>query len=237
MTSELHRGTPKYYVLKEELLSLIKGAEPGTLIPTERALAEQYSISRTTVRQAIGELVAEGQLDRTQGSGTFVSKPKLVYVRQLTSFSEDATLQGKSGTSRVLDVSRAAADAETSERLQVALGTLLHRVERVRLVDGEPLAHDTALLPGPLPGLADHITETSSLYGVLRDIYGIEISEVEDMVETTLAGPDNSRLLGIEMSAPLLLVHRLGSAGGKPVEWTRTVFRGDRFRFVARMCG
>jgi GntR family transcriptional regulator len=227
---------PKYYVLKEQILALIEDAAPGTLIPTERALAEQYATSRTTVRQAIGELVAEGRLDRTQGRGTFVAPPKVTHVRQLTSFSDDAASQGLTASTSILDISVVPADPVTARRLAVDPGTDVQRVERIRLVNGEPLAHETAFLAGALPDLAHNVETRGSLYSALREDYGIRISEVEDTVETKLAGPDEVRLLGVEMGAPMLLVHRLGfNPEGEPVEWTRSVFRGDRFRFVARM--
>jgi GntR family transcriptional regulator len=227
---------PKYYVLKEQILALIEDAAPGTLIPTERALAEQYGTSRTTVRQAIGELVAEGRLDRTQGRGTFVAPPKVTHVRQLTSFSDDAASQGLTASARILDISQVPADPATARRLAVDAGTEVHRVERIRLVNGEPLAHETAFLAGSLPDLAGNVEIRGSLYSALNEDYGIRISEVEDTVETKLAGPDEVRLLDVEMGAPMLLVHRLGiDADAVPVEWTRSVFRGDRFRFVARM--
>ena len=227
---------PKYYVLKEQILALIEDAAPGTLIPTERALAEQYGTSRTTVRQAIGELVAEGRLDRTQGRGTFVAPPKVTHVRQLTSFSDDAASQGLTASARILDISLVPADPATARRLAVDAGTEVHRVERIRLVNGEPLAHETAFLAGSLPDIARNVEIRGSLYSALNEDYGIRISEVEDTVETKLAGPDEVRLLDVEMGAPMLLVHRLGiDADAVPVEWTRSVFRGDRFRFVARM--
>lgn len=227
---------PKYYVLKEQILALIEDAAPGTLIPTERALAEQYGTSRTTVRQAIGELVAEGRLDRTQGRGTFVAPPKVTHVRQLTSFSDDAASQGLTASAVILDISVVPADPAAARRLALEAGTEVHRVERIRLVNGEPLAHETAFLAGSLPGLAHNVETRGSLYSALNEDYGIRISEVEDTVETKLAGPDEVRLLDVEMGAPMLLVHRLGfDADGAPVEWTRSVFRGDRFRFVAKM--
>jgi GntR family transcriptional regulator, nutrient-sensing system regulator len=227
---------PKYYVLKEQLLTLIEDAVPGTLIPTERALAEQYGTSRTTVRQAIGELVAEGRLDRTQGRGTFVAPPKVTHVRQLTSFTDDAASQGMTASARILDISEVPADPGTAKRLALEPGTGVHRVERIRLVNGEPLAHETAFLAGELPDLAANVEVRGSLYSALREDYGIRISEVEDTVETKLAGPEEVRLLDVEMGAPMLLVHRLGlDPDGRPVEWTESVFRGDRFRFVARM--
>jgi GntR family transcriptional regulator len=227
---------PKYYVLKEQILALIEDAAPGTLIPTERALAEQYATSRTTVRQAIGELVSEGRLDRTQGRGTFVAPPKVTHVRQLTSFSDDAASQGMTASARILDIGPVPADPAIARRLGLAAGAEVHRVERIRLVNGEPLAHETAFLAGDLPELARNVEVRGSLYAALGEDYGIRISEVEDTVETKLAGPDEVRLLDVEMGAPMLLVHRQGfTLDGKPVEWTRSVFRGDRFRFVARM--
>jgi GntR family transcriptional regulator len=236
METSAAAALPKYYVLKEQILTLIEDAVPGTLIPTERALAEQYGTSRTTVRQAIGELVAEGRLDRTQGRGTFVAPPKVTHVRQLTSFSDDAASQGLTAAARIVDVSVLPADPATARRLAVEPGTDIHRVERIRLVDGEPLAHEIAFLAGPLPDLARTVAERGSLYAALREDYGIRIAEVEDTVETKLAGPAEVQLLDVEMGAPMLLVHRLGfTLDGQPVEWTESVFRGDRFRFVARM--
>ena len=93
---------PKYWLVKEELLRLIAEGAPGSALPTERDLAERLATSRTTVRQAIAELVVEGRLERTQGSGTYIAEPKLVHVRQLTSFTED--LGPHRVQNRVLDV-------------------------------------------------------------------------------------------------------------------------------------
>jgi len=236
MSTEVAPATPKYYLLKTEVLGLMAGMAPGTLIPTERALAEKYATSRTTVRQAISELVAEGKLGRIQGHGTFVAPPKVTHVRQLTSFSDDARTQGLRPDSTVLALEIVDSDAEVSSRLGLAEGTPVTRLERIRLIEGEALAHEIAWLPGKLPRFKANLAKEGSLYAVLAGAYGIRISEVEDTVETGLAGPDEVRLLGIEMGAPLLVVHRLArDVSGTPVEWTRSVFRGDRFRFVSRV--
>ena len=96
---------PKYYLVKKEILALIAGLAPGTPVPTERELAARFATSRTTVRQAIAELVVDGRLARTQGSGTFVAQPKLMVVRPLTSFSQDLQSEGWHPGSIVLDIS------------------------------------------------------------------------------------------------------------------------------------
>ncbi|MGO4144263.1 GntR family transcriptional regulator [Paenarthrobacter sp. YAF11_1] len=236
MPTDVAPGTPKYYLLKTEVLGLIAGLKPGTLIPTERALAGKYGTSRTTVRQAISELVAEGKLGRIQGHGTFVAPPKVTHVRQLTSFSDDARSQGLRPDSRVLGLDVIGADSGVAVQLGLEQGDPVTRLERIRLIEGEPLAHEVAWLPGRLPRLKSNLAKAGSLYAVLADVYGLRVADVEDTVETALAGPEDVRLLGIGMGAPLLVVHRLArDANGAPVEWTRSAFRGDRFRFVSRV--
>jgi GntR family transcriptional regulator len=236
MSTDVAPGTPKYYLLKTEVLGLIAGLQPGTLIPTERALAEKYETSRTTVRQAISELVAEGKLGRIQGHGTFVAPPKVTHVRQLTSFSDDASTQGLKPDSTLISLEVVKSDAGVAAHLGLDQGDPVTRLERIRLIDGEPLAHEIAWLPGKLPRFRASLAKVGSLYAVLAEVYGVRIADVEDTVETALAGPGDVRLLGIEMGAPLLLVHRLArDAAGVPVEWTRSSFRGDRFRFVSHV--
>ena len=226
---------PKYYQVKSQILMLIAGLDPGTPVPTERELAERFDTSRTTVRQAIAELVVEGRLERTQGRGTFVAEPKLMQVRQLTSFSQDLQEEGWRPGNVVLSIDERPADAVVARHLGIAQGATYHRVERLRTAGAEPIAHEIAHLPGPLDGLRADLIRLGSLYRTLREVFCIEIAAVEDVVETALADPVEASLLGVDTGLPMLLVHRTGwTEDEQIVEWTRSVFRGDRFRFVAR---
>lgn len=226
---------PKYYRIKTAILTLIDDLPPGAAVPTERELAEQFDTSRTTVRQAIAELVVEGRLERTQGRGTFVAQPKLMQVRPLTSFSQDLAAEGWQPGSRVLSVTSEPATGELCAHLRIEPGRLVHRIERLRTQADEPIAHEIAHVPGPLAGLTDELARRGSLYRTLAEAYGLHLDAVEDIVETTLADPLTADLLGVDTGLPLLLVHRTAWArDGRPVEWTRSLFRGDRFRFVAR---
>lgn len=226
---------PKYYAVKGELLRLIEGAGVGTVLPTERELAERFATSRTTVRQAIAELVVEGRLERTQGSGTYVAEPKLIQLRQLSSFTEDIGERRLDARSEVLDISRVGADAEVAAALELAEGTRVHRVERLRIVSEEPIAHEVAHLAGSYPRLAAELAKRGSLYLTLAEAYGVEFTAAEDVIETALASPVEAQLLGVDTGLPMLLVRRTArDAAGRPLEHTRSVYRGDRFRFVAR---
>lgn len=226
---------PRYYLVKEQVLDLIADLPPGTAIPTERELAQRFGTSRTTVRQALSDLVVNGRLERIQGRGTFVAAPKLMPVRQLTSFSQDLASEGWRPGSRVLSLTTLPASDELSARLGIEPGREVIRLERIRTQDDEPIAHEIAHVPGPLPGLAERLDAHGSLYRTLAVEFGTRVDAVEDVIETTLADPTAAALLGVDTGLPLLLVHRTAwDASGRPVEWTRSLFRGDRFRVVAR---
>lgn len=226
---------PKYHLVKERIVELIADSPPGTPLATERELATRFATSRTTVRQALAALAADGRLERTQGSGTFVAEPKRVLVRQLTSYSEDLSAQGWRPSSRLVGVSRERAGAQVGAALGVDPGDLVNRVERIRFVDDEPLALEIAHLPGRLPRLRQQLERTGSLYETLREAYGVRLVRAEDMVETALASPLEAQRLDVDSGVPMLVIHRTAWDGdGRPVEFTRSVFRGDRFRFIAQ---
>jgi GntR family transcriptional regulator, transcriptional repressor for pyruvate dehydrogenase complex len=59
----------------ERLLTAVRTQPPGTRIPSERVLAEQLGVGRSTVREALNGLAALGVLDIRQGRGVFVAAP------------------------------------------------------------------------------------------------------------------------------------------------------------------
>lgn len=225
---------PKYYEVKSQVLDLIADLPAGAAVPTERELAQRYATSRTTVRQAIADLVIEGRLERAQGRGTFVADPPLMQIRQLTSFTLDTRDEGRQAGSIVLDISESVAGDDVARHLEIGPGSPMVRVERLRTAGAERTAHEVAHLPGPLDGLPDRLGDGDSLYRTLSEVYGIELAGVQDYIETRLADPREAELLGVDPGLPLLVIHRTGwDATGKVVEWTRSLFRGDRYHFVA----
>jgi len=226
---------PKYYLLKQDLLRQIDGLVPGQSLPSERELSTRFSTSRTTVRQALQELAVEGRLQRLRGSGTFVAKPKLAQALQLTSYTEDMRAQGLEPSSRLLHVGDIVADDQLARLLEVPVGSSVLRVERLRMADGEPMAVETTHLSNRrFPRLRSHLKRVDSLYAVLADIYGVHLAEAEQTIETVLAGPHEAATLGTEVGLPLLLLSRHSrDEAGSPVEYVRSFYRGDRYKFVA----
>jgi GntR family transcriptional regulator len=228
---------PKYYTLKRHLLELTRTMPHGSPVPPERTLAQDFDTSRTTVRQALQELVVEGRLERIQGKGTFVAKPKVSQALQLTSYTEDMRAQGLEPTSRLLDIGYVTADDRLAGRLGMDTGGRVLRIERLRLASGEPMAIETTHLSARrFPSLRRSLTRYSSLYAALAEVYGVRLAEAEETIETALATPREAGLLGTDVGLPMLMLSRHSiDTAGEPVEWVRSVYRGDRYKFVARL--
>jgi GntR family transcriptional regulator len=228
---------PKYYQVKRQLLELTASLDAGSPVPPERELARSYGTSRTTVRQALAELVIEGRLLRMQGKGTFVAKPKVAQLLELASYTEGMRAHGLHPQTKILDIGYVTADEQLAALLGIRAGGRALRIHRLRLADGEPMSIDTSHLPARrFPGLRKQLERQLSLYETLRVAYGIQLAEAEETIETVLADPHDARLLGVDPGLPLLLLSRHAyDVTGEPVEWAQSWYRGDRYKFVTRL--
>jgi GntR family transcriptional regulator len=232
-----HAARPKYRVLRDALSELIDELPAGAAIPTERELCERFSVSRATVRQALDRLTSEQRIVRHQGKGTFVARRKLEQPLELTSHTEYARTRGIDPASRLVAVRRVAASTEVAERLGIDPEAEVLQIERVRLADGEALAIELLHLDAGRFGLvASSMDESQSLYDLLRNRYRVELDSAEETIEAVAAPEREADLLGIAPGSPVLLCSRQSfDAAGRPVEYVRAHYRGDRLRFRTRL--
>ncbi|NIJ10249.1 GntR family transcriptional regulator [Saccharomonospora amisosensis] len=228
---------PKYWSLKQHLLDLLESMPAGSPIPTERSLAGDFHVSRTTVRQALADLTAEGRLHRVQGKGTFAAEPKMAQRLQLSSYTEDMRAQGREPSSQLLEIEEIVAEGDLPKLLGVRTGAKVLKLRRLRLADDEPMALETTHLPlARFRGIRKQIAQGGSLYEALRERYGVRLERAEETIETSLAGPQEAELLGADVGMPVLLLSRQTFASdGKPVEFVRSIYRGDRYKFVTTL--
>lgn len=230
---------PLYCQLKDWLRGLMEGGVLGVddQVPPELTLCEELGLSRGTVRQAINELVNEGLLYRVQGHGTFVSSPKVEHSlgQRFTSLAEDMRGHAIPFQSEVLDCKllqvggrRAAAKLQLEPLEQVVF------LERLGRVEGEPIVLAVTYLPAALcPGLPEEDLTNRSLYQVLEQKYGLRLDRATRTLEPAPADEYEAQWLNIQKGAPIHLMQTVAYLeDGRPIEYSKLRFRGDRSRFV-----
>jgi GntR family transcriptional regulator len=232
-------GSPMpYYVQLMQLLKskIDSGDWPaGSQLPGEPELCNLYGISRTVVRQALGEMEQQNLIVRRKGKGTFVAKPKVSesLAQKLTGFYSDMVERGYRVATEVLHQRLSPATDKIAGQLQIEPGTPLVDIRRLRFVNEEPIQLVTSYLPYAMcPQLLEVDLAHRSLYDVLENECGLWIARGRRFIEAVAANELEARLLQIERGAPLILLDSVSVLEeGRPVEYYHAVHRGDRSRF------
>jgi GntR family transcriptional regulator len=207
---------------------------PGDRIPSEHELSREHGISRMTARRALDTLVMEGILFRRPGKGTYVSEKVQWPGATIFSFSTAMASLGLVVTTRVVELTLAAPTAAIARDLGVGQGEQIVRLTRLRFIEDEPVAlHTSYMAREYYPAIRHADLVSTPLNKVMEAISGRRFANSRDYVEVTLAHPEEAALLQIPTGAPLLLVRGLVfSDRGHPERATKSLFRGDRFRFT-----
>jgi len=211
---------------------------PGGQLPPEDSLIQRFNVSRTTVRKAIQNLASRGLIEIRRGKGTFVAPPKITQdLTELSGFVEDMQAIGRTPTARLIDKRAITADSSVARNLALAPGTLVIRIQRVRLADGVPTSFDETYLPRELGDkVVTHDLEVEPIFALLEQKYGMPLLEAEYRLEAVLAEEDIARALGVETGSAIFLVERTSySVGARPVDYEKLYYRGDMIRFVTRL--
>lgn len=213
--------------------------QPGFQLPGEPELCQMFDVSRTVVRQALGELANEGLVTRSRGRGTFVAESKIEesLVQRLTGFYHDMVDRGYKPETEVLEQIVGPASQKVANYLHLGKGTPVFKLNRKRAIEGEPIVLVTTYIPHALcAGLENEDFRNSSLYETLEDKYGLFIVSGRRTVEAVPANEYEAQLLEIEKGAPLILLDSISYLeDGTPIEYYHAVHRGDRTRFEVEL--
>ncbi|WP_161493821.1 GntR family transcriptional regulator [Virgibacillus necropolis] len=230
-----------YIQLKELIIDKIEGGEwkQGEMIPRELDLQQMYNVSRTTVRQALTELVFEGKLERIQGKGTFVAEKKLEPIRpELTGFTQDMEEKGHKVQSIILFKDIVVPNKKVQRILKLGTQDKVWKLDRIRLVDGLPIGyHETFINISLTPNaeLDKYNFASESLYQALVK-EEILLGDSEETVEANFPNEVHSKMLGIETPTPVLEIMRTSNLkDGRPYEFSNMVYRADKYKYSIKL--
>jgi len=234
----LPAGGPLYLQLKRWIEDAIyRGAlQPGDALPSERDLAIKVDVSRVTVRKAVLQLVQDGVLVQRHGSGTFVAPlpPRVEQsLSELTSFTDDMARRGMSVSAQWLDRGLYFPSPEETVILGLTAGERVARISRLRLTGDTPLAIERASLSAAV--LPEPKVLTDSLYRLLEKSGNRPVRAIQRIRAAILSGADADLLRVPAGSAGLNIERTSYLASGRVIEFTRSIYRGDTYDFVAEL--
>ena len=228
---------PLYFQLEKLILEEIdNGNYPvGSMIPTEMELSQMFGISRTTVRQAISDLVREEHLYRIKSKGTFVAHPKLVqgFIQSIQSFDDDVRSTGRTPSTEVLDLKLVELEPEVAQLMELPAGTKAIYLYRKRFADDEPIVRVETYLPYEACSfILGHDFNRESLYQVLSKRDDTRVTHVTRICEARAADPEDAEVLGLKRGRPVHYFQTIGyNQSGKLIELSFAHYRGDQSRF------
>ncbi len=221
---------PLWARIRDELLQRISTGEFDVEFPGELVLANDYGVSRGTVRSALRPLREMGYISAERGS-----RPHIIADRTTSSYGaiyslfETVTTAGHSQSSITLE-QQISQSVAVATRLELAKDSNLFELRRVRLADGEPLAVDhTWLAVSAASALLVVDFGSTALYKELRERCGITMTGAKETLTASRAGAELGDALRCGVDEIVLSITRIGYAHGRAIEFRQTSIRADRY--------
>jgi len=232
-------GIPLYVQIRENLKKDIQEGRLaiGQKLPPEEELAQQFNVSRMTMRRALNDLVEEGLLYRKQGRGTYMSRPQIDRDHtRLTNFFESAKEKGINAAIRVLIADIVPSPLKVASALGLEEGELVIRIKTLRLANDIPVSVVDHYVPYQLfPHLLDCDLEAAHLWDFLEE-FGFRVKTAVQTVYAREADSELGELLKIESGEPILFKERTVYAeDGTPIEFTYCYNRGDQYSITMKL--
>jgi GntR family transcriptional regulator len=231
---------PLYYQIYGDLLRRIDAGEwgVGDQLPSEEQLAREYGVSKLTIRQAMSGLVRRGLVERQQGKGTFVTRPKLasLILDGYYLLMEDTVRRGQKPSIHTLSFQTEPA-GPVAPYLQVDPRAPIFCIERLQYADESPVLITTSFLPTELyPGLTLADLEDAIPLELIQQRYGIRLALERKWVRPVVLADAHAELLETPPGTPAfqvdIVVH---GSHGSPVEYRRVIVKGDQCFYYAEV--
>ena len=228
----------KYLQLVDILIEKIeKNLSEDDRLESERELCDLYEVSRTTVRQAMGELEKRGYIYKVKGKGTFISTKRVKqHLDSFYSFTNEMRKLGKIPKSEILGFEIIEATKVLREKFNCSQDNLFYKITRLRKADDVPMIHEITYLPFEMfENLTKKLLKEMPMYEVLKKKYSILVNFAEEYFEPVLTEMIESLYLKIPQGSPSLKIERFTYECNRLIEYTVGVARGDKFKYVVRL--
>jgi GntR family transcriptional regulator len=211
--------------------------QPHSQMPSEAQMIESFSVSRITIRQAMGDLQKEGLIFKVPGKGSFVAKPKAFQnLSRLQGFGEAMGPSGYETFSQVLSTRQVGASEAVGRRLSVPIGSPVYEIQRLRYLNREPISVDQSYFPVALgERLIREDLATRDVFVILENDFGLHLNHADVQIEAISADEFLARQLRIAEGSPLLRIERLTYADEQPIDFEFLYYRGDAFQYRLRI--
>jgi GntR family transcriptional regulator len=241
--SRIDRSSPLpfYFQLKRLLAEEITSGRwlPGDRMDSEPAICRHFGVSRTTVRQAVAELEAEGLIRKEKGRGTFIAEPRSTawLLQSSHGFYDETVRRGHTVTSRLLRREVIPLPPWATDALDLSDGAEGVTLERLRWVDGDVVMYAVNYLPAELaPVIMSADLETGSLYRTLEESVGLVVDGGRRTVEAVTAQDELAALLEVDEGAALLYVESVSwDPQLRPFECYQAWHRAERTKIEVQV--
>jgi GntR family transcriptional regulator len=231
---------PRYHQIAQTLRERIVsgGHGPGKRLDNQRSLAREFGVTLMTLRQALDLLERDGLIARRHGLGTFIARPSIDYdILHLRALAGDLSALGEDVATRFVRSYKGPADRRVAEALGLRERTPVFVLERLRLVDGEPVSFQASYLPA---AIGEEVSKADLAVTPLRQVLsfklGLEITAAHETVSAVPLDRRAARELGCRPGIAAFRSDRISTgADGAPIVYDRVFIPGDRFRITREL--
>lgn len=234
------KGAP---TLKDQLIAIIEEEiqtgiyKEGEMLPREIDYEEKYSVSRITVRAAIGELEQRGYVERIKGKGTIVLKYKRSEpLLKIEGFTDEMKAKGIVPNTKVAKITLVKADAVCAAQLQIDKGTPVYELIRVRCINDIPVVRFKTYIKSTIDLSLDAQMYYGSLYDYLKENHNVEVSKITQRITAGLADEILAHELNCNKKGPILILKRVGYDQNEEVfEYTEGQYVASRYEYYMEL--
>ncbi|AWI80615.1 GntR family transcriptional regulator [Parazoarcus communis] len=210
---------------------------PHSQMPSESQMMNLFSVSRITIRQALGDLQKEGLIFKVMGKGSFVAKPKAFQsLSRLQGFGEAMSPSGYETYSLLMSARETEASIVVAQQFSIKPGTQVFEIQRLRYLNREPISVDVSYFPIDIGRrLVQEDLAARDIFVILENDFDLNLTHADLQIEAICADESLARHLGIAEGSPLLRMERMTYAGDVPVDFEFLYYRGDAFQYRLRI--